>query len=178
MGSSTLTPARLRLAMAYVAAEVAGIIARRVGIKAAVRPASRSRWRRGAICLHLSAMPASLAALIPTRNRPDLAMNAVRSLKDQGVDIDLYVSDNSAAEGALRAFCEAEGVTYLRPPAELSMPEHWDWALRQALERSPATHFTLHYDRKFSKPGHWDRIRALADRRPDQLIAFPVDHSS
>ncbi|MFL6859177.1 MAG: glycosyltransferase family 2 protein [Allosphingosinicella sp.] len=123
-------------------------------------------------------MSASLAALIPTRNRPDLAMNAVRSLKDQGVDIDLYVSDNSAAEGALRAFCEAEGVTYLRPPAELSMPEHWDWALRQALERSPATHFTLHYDRKFSKPGHWDRIRALADRRPDRLIAFPIDHSS
>jgi hypothetical protein len=124
-------------------------------------------------------MTFSLAAIVPTRNRPALAMNAIRSLKDQGVAIDLYVSDNSADDEPLRAFCEAaESVTYLRPPAELSMPEHWDWALREALERSPASHFTVHYDRKYSKPGAWDRIAAIAAAHPDRLIAFPIDHVS
>jgi hypothetical protein len=121
-------------------------------------------------------MAASLAAIIPTRNRAELAMSAVRSLKDQGVEIDIYVSDNSSSAEPLRAFCEAEGVTWLRPAAELAMPEHWDWALRQALERSPATHFTIHYDRKYSKPGHWDRVAAVAAARPEKLIVFPVDH--
>jgi hypothetical protein len=124
-------------------------------------------------------MNATIAAVIPTRHRADLALNAVRSLKDQGVGIDIYVSDNSASPEPLQTELSGrDSVTYLRPPAELAMPEHWNWALEQALARSTATHFTVHYDRKFSKPGHWDRLAAIAEAWPDRLIAFPVDHVS
>ena len=121
-------------------------------------------------------MTATIAALIPTRNRADLAIAAVRSLLDQDCPIDIVVSDNSASADGLEEFCASqEQVRYIRPPRELSMPEHWDWALRQVLERSPATHITLHYDRKVSKPGQWGALRAIASRRPDRLVTFAAD---
>jgi len=119
---------------------------------------------------------ASIAAIIPSRNRARFAMNAARSLLDQDSRIDIFVSDNSTSPDSLRAFCRGEPrITYLRPAGELSMGEHWDWAVRQAMERSAATHFTIHYDRKHSKAGSWDRLDALASRWPDQLISFPMD---
>jgi len=121
-------------------------------------------------------MTATIAALIPTRNRADLAIAAVRSLLDQDCPIEVFVSDNSTSADDLREFCLGqEQVHYLRPPAELSMPEHWDWALNQVLDRSQATHITLHYDRKVSKPGEWGALRAIASRRPDLLITFSAD---
>ncbi|HEY0013296.1 MAG TPA: hypothetical protein VGB79_10665 [Allosphingosinicella sp.] len=122
---------------------------------------------------------AAIAALIPTRNRADLAIAAVRSLIDQDCAIDIYVSDNSADPEPLRAFCQSEPrATLLRPPRELAMPEHWDWGIGQVLERSSATHVTVHYDRKLSKPNEWGRIEAIAARHPDMLVNFAVDHIS
>lgn len=124
-------------------------------------------------------MTATIAALIPTRNRADLAMAAVRSLLDQDCPIEIFVSDNSTSESGLRDFCLGkENVHYLRPARELSMPEHWEWALWQVLDRSTASHITLHYDRKLSKPNHWGALRSIATRFPDQLITFPVDFVS
>lgn len=115
-------------------------------------------------------MTASLAVLIPTRNRPQLAANAIRSLLDQDCAIDIYVSDNSATPSVY-----PKEAHYLRPPRELSMPEHWDWAVREVLQRSDATHFTVHYDRKISKPRHWGALLAVASQWPGRLITFPAD---
>jgi len=121
-------------------------------------------------------MTATIAALIPTRNRADLAIAAVRSLLDQDCPIEIFVSDNSTSSDGLREFCLGQKqVHYLRPPAELSMPEHWDWALNQVLDRSQATHVTLHYDRKVSKPREWGALRAIASRRPELLVTFSAD---
>jgi hypothetical protein len=124
-------------------------------------------------------MTAGIAVIVPTRNRPKLAIEAVRSLLDQDCEIDIHVSDNSASPDALRDFWRGEPrVTWLRPPGELSMPEHWDWAIRQAMERSAATHFNIHYDRRISKPGHWAGLAALASQWPDLLLTFPSDQIS
>lgn len=121
-------------------------------------------------------MTVSIAAVIPTRNRASLAMSAVRSLLEQDCAIEIYLSDNSAGGGELRDFARNEPrVHYLRPERELSMPEHWDWAVRQAMERSPATHFTVHYDRKYSKPRHWGAVETIAARWPDLLITYSID---
>lgn len=122
-------------------------------------------------------MTVSIAALIPTRNRADLAIAAARSLLDQDCPIEIFLSDNSPSpEAAIRDFCNSEkGVHYLRPTRELSMPEHWDWGLQEVMERSPATHITLHYDRKISKPREWGSVLVAATRRPDQLLSFPSD---
>ncbi|HYJ30772.1 MAG TPA: hypothetical protein VEW25_10580 [Allosphingosinicella sp.] len=120
-------------------------------------------------------MTVAIAVVIPTRNRDSLAIAAARSLVGQGVEI--FVSDNSDAAGAVRAFCEAEDrIHYLRPPSVLAMADHWDWALRQAMAQSQATHFSVHYDRNVSKPGRWAELAAAAARRPDDLITFTHDN--
>jgi glycosyltransferase involved in cell wall biosynthesis len=121
-------------------------------------------------------LSATIAAIVPTRNRPRYAMDAVRSLLDQDVPIHIYVSDNSTSADALRDFCrDKPRVTYLRPARELPMGENWDWAIRQAMEQSSATHFTVHYDRRISKPGTWGGLAAKAARFPDDLFTFSVD---
>lgn len=120
-------------------------------------------------------MTVEIAVVIPTRNRDSLAIAAARSLLGQSVEI--FISDNSDTPGAVRGFCEArEGVHYLRPPSVLAMADHWDWALRQAMARSQATHFSVHYDRAVSKPGLWPALAAAAAARPDLLTTFMRDN--
>ena len=123
-----------------------------------------------------------IAAVIPTRNRGAVALRAVRSLLDQSCDqdcdVEIFVSDNSASpDEALRDFCRgSSAVHYLRLPAEVVTPTHWDWAVRQAMELSSATHFTVHYDRKVSKPRHLGMVQAVASRWPDEVITWPHDY--
>ena len=123
-----------------------------------------------------------IAFVIPTRNRADLAIGAVQSLIDrQGCATEVLVSDNSSAETEARRlsdFCDRrdrDGLTYLRPPEPMSMGTHWDWALREALARSDATHLAVHYDRKVSRPGHFGALAGVIARYPDRLITYPVD---
>jgi hypothetical protein len=121
-------------------------------------------------------MTVTIAAIIPTRNRASFAIAAVQSLLTQDPGIEIFVSDNSADPAALREFCGSEPrVRYLRPASELPMPEHWDWAVRQAMERSSASHFTVHYDRRISKAGVWAKLAAAESKRPDLLMTFPLD---
>ena len=118
----------------------------------------------------------AIAAVIPTRNRADLAIGAARSLLEQDCPIDIFLCDNSSSPERLADYCRGEPrVHYLRPPSEASMPENWDFAIRSAMERSAATHFTVHYDRKISKAGAWGRLRRVAERWPDALLSFPSD---
>ncbi len=125
---------------------------------------------------------ARLCAVIPTRNRLPLTVEAVRSLAGQGRDVDIFVSDNSPApEHALLDFVRGlgdPGISYLRPPANLHQAAHWDWAIRQAMQRSNSTHFTVHYDRKVMKPGALSILESAAARWPDRLITWPHDHVS
>ncbi|HEX5184304.1 MAG TPA: glycosyltransferase [Allosphingosinicella sp.] len=123
-------------------------------------------------------MTVSIAIIIPTRNRPDEAMNAVRALAAQtDAPIDIFLCDNSASERPLRDFCRRfDQVTYLRPEREVAMGRNWDWAVREAMRLSSATHFSVHYDRKLSKPGAWAALARVAAARPQALISFPVDH--
>ena len=124
----------------------------------------------------------SLAVVIPTRNRADLAIKAIRSALDQpGFPLQVLVSDNSSRPEDVRRledFCRRLGdarLVYMRPPELLPMPAHWDWAMQQALERTDASHFTIHYDRKVSKPGHLSLVSQVAARYPHQVLTFIVD---
>jgi hypothetical protein len=117
----------------------------------------------------------AIAVVIPTRNRDSLAIAAARALAGQGVEI--FVSDNSDAPGAVRELCESgDRLHYLRPPSVLGMADHWDWALDQAMALSQATHFSVHYDRNVSKPGRWPELAAAAASRPDELMTFTHDN--
>ncbi|HEY5720728.1 MAG TPA: hypothetical protein VIT45_00245 [Allosphingosinicella sp.] len=121
-------------------------------------------------------MNATVAAIIPTRNRPELAIQAIGSLLAQDQPVEIFVSDNSPSpEPALRTFCDG-AVTYLRPGESLGQARHWDWAIGEAMKRSSATHFTVHYDRKVSKPDFLGRVGPIVRSRPDMLICWPVDY--
>ncbi|HET7467790.1 MAG TPA: glycosyltransferase family A protein [Candidatus Dormibacteraeota bacterium] len=76
--------------------------------------------------------------VIPTRNRPELAAIALRSVLGQDFqDFEVVVSDNSGEEDAGRLRAEVakaadDRVRYVRPPGELDMGEHWEFAVGQA----------------------------------------------
>ena len=120
-----------------------------------------------------------IAAVIPTAGRGALAIQAVHSLLNQDCAVEIFVSDNSASpDDTLRDFCRTSAVHYLRPSREMVTPQHWDWAIRQAMELSDATHFTVHYDRKVTKPHHLGMVQSLASRWPDQVVTWPHDSVS
>ena len=127
----------------------------------------------------------TLAAVIPTRNRADMAITAIRALLAQrDCELLVFVSDNSSQEKEVRRladFCAGlhdPRVTYLRPPENLSQGRHWDWALREALGRSHATHVTIHYDRKIIRPGAAAAWAAVAAQHPEKLFTYVTDFVS
>lgn len=118
-----------------------------------------------------------IAAVIPTRNRGAVAVQAVQSLLEQECELEIFVSDNSASpDEALRDFCERSRVHYLHRTPELITPTHWDAAIRHAMEHSGATHFTVHYDRKVTKPRHLEMVQSIAARHPDDVVTWSHDY--
>src|SRR2546421_2365610 len=119
-----------------------------------------------------------LLVIIPTRNRANLAITAVRSVLSQDIDgVRVLVSDNStiAEEAAsLSLFCQRlkdERLRYVVPPKPVPMSRHWDWAMRQALE-SDATHFTILTDRMMFKPGELLLLLRIVGRHPSKIISY------
>jgi len=123
-----------------------------------------------------------LCLVIPTRNRPELAIEAAKSALTQPVrELCVLISDNSASAGdrrALEAHCRDAGdrrLHYVQPAGEMSMPAHWNWALEQALALTDATHFTIQYDRKLWKPGEIASLCRICASRPELLLTYPSD---
>jgi len=94
--------------------------------------------------------------LVPTRNRPSLAENAIRSLVQQpGSNVShwVLVSDNSTVPADVRKlqrFCAQfpqNIVRYIRPAEPLPMPDHFNWAMHQGLGFTEFTHFACLTDR-------------------------------
>ncbi len=95
-----------------------------------------------------------LLIVIPTRNRSDFAVRAIKSvLGQEGCQCSVLVSDNSTDEQevkTLSAFCKQSSdsrLQYIRPSEPLAMTKHWDWAMQQAFELSPFSHIAYLSDR-------------------------------
>jgi hypothetical protein len=123
-----------------------------------------------------------LCLIIPTRNRPALAIQAARSaLAEAGFELCILVSDNSAPGDGVRPLerdCRDSGdvrLHYMRPPKAMALPAHWDWALDQALALTDATHFSVQYDRKLWKPGELSTLWQACLSSPEILLSFPND---
>jgi hypothetical protein len=119
--------------------------------------------------------------LIPTRNRADLAMNAIRSVVGQpDCDIEIIVSDNSnSAEevSTLTGFCSAlkdERLRYIRPPEAMNMAQHWDWAVKQALA-GRRNHVAFLSDRMMFKPGTLASVIDILKVYPDDIVCYMHD---
>jgi Glycosyl transferase family 2 len=122
----------------------------------------------------------NLTVLVPSRNRPEMALAAVRSLLAQGLaDVSILVSDNSTDERAreeLAAECAAlDGVAYMRPPSDLAMTDHWNWAFGELYERFPAPFVTMLTDRMVMRPGSLAGLLELAMAHPGRVISYNHD---
>ena len=121
--------------------------------------------------------------VIPTRNRAEIAMNAIRSVLNQPVnDVQVLVSDNSTSEpdrAALSSFCERladSRVQYLTTPQPFSMTDNWEWAMQQALSRyEEVSHFAYLTDRMMFRPGALKSVLDFAALYPDKIISYNHD---
>ena len=123
-----------------------------------------------------------LAVVIPTRNRSDLAIRAIESVIPQLPDGSLIlVSDNSTQEqhkNRLQAYVEGlarDDVRYVRPPQDLAMPAHWEWAFSQVAAIPTITHATVLTDRMIFKRGAIQRLAGLIADSPGSIISYNHD---
>lgn len=127
----------------------------------------------------------SIAVVLPTRNRADLAEQALQSCIGGGPPgLSIVVSDNStdAAQAerlrqvvaGLAADAEVD-VQYVRPPRDLPMSEHWGWARLQAAQHAASTHVLYLTDRTVLKPGALSRLTEAAAAHPDLVITYSSD---
>jgi glycosyltransferase involved in cell wall biosynthesis len=117
--------------------------------------------------------------VIPTRNRAEFAINAVRSvLAQKGADFEIVVSDNSTDEASLfevQQYCSSlqdDRVTYITPPEPLPMTKHWEWAMQTVLAQTSFTHVTYLTDRNVFKRDAFRQLASVTERFPDKLIAY------
>jgi hypothetical protein len=122
-----------------------------------------------------------LAIGIPTRNRRDLAMAAVASVvRSATPDVAAVLSDNSTGDEGLeplRELCARhfEAVSYVRPPAPLPMPDHWEWLWHRIRETVAPTHVAYLTDRMVFLDGALADLVAIVRRHPDRVVTFRVD---
>ena len=123
----------------------------------------------------------SLRVIIPTRNRADLAIGAIRSVLSQPVDsVRILVSDNSTSgkeRASLSRFCRKlkdKRLRYIAPPEPMPMSPHWDWAMREAL-RTEASHFTVLTDRMVYRPAELTCLLKIVAQHPSRIVSYKHD---
>jgi len=123
-----------------------------------------------------------LVIIVPTRDRADIAVNAVWSLlASSDSSFEIFLSDNSTLSShssQLEHFvksCDDPRLTLRRPPYAMSMTHHWDWALKEALENPEITHAVFLTDRMMFKSGCLDALLAIVVRHPEQIVSYDHD---
>lgn len=123
-----------------------------------------------------------LIFVVPTRNRAQLARNAIHSILDQTPNtVELWVSDNStvtAEREALRETCQhlaSPRLHYVTPPEPLSMSAHWEWALAEALAHSSATHVGFLTDRMVFRRGDLADLARVVDTHRTAVVSYEHD---
>lgn len=120
-----------------------------------------------------------LTILIPTKDRPTLAMRAVKSVLNQkecGKTITLVVSDNSEIKEnreILEKYCIDENILYHATPKVLSMTAHWDWAFEKVIGLNE--YITILTDRMAYKNNIFSEIFQLLRKSDAKIITYPND---
>jgi len=130
-----------------------------------------------------SAVPAhGLTVVIPTRHRGRLACAAIGSVIRQAQEhVTVVVSDNSdnaANREVVTSFCRKQDprlVSYVPASGSLAMTAHWEWALRQAMAISGASHFVVLTDRMVFKPGFLQEVMEIVTRHPGDVVSYNYD---
>jgi hypothetical protein len=132
----------------------------------------------------ISHPPARVAIVLPTRNRPELAISTIRTLLGQlKEDCRLIVSDNSTSSDSLeslRSACKAFDCPWIRyqtPPQPLPMAEHWEWAISQALIDTSfdPTHVMIATDRMLFYKSALAHFRKALGQSLDSVVCYNND---
>lgn len=120
-------------------------------------------------------MTAFFTIIIPTRNRPELIIDCIESVRRQDFqDLEILVSDNSSNDETEQLLDQSgvlRSIRYIRPEQNLSMPDHWEFASRHALGK-----YVLYLtDRSILKQGSLQKIyAAIKDHRRDEDKAIEI----
>lgn len=124
----------------------------------------------------------SLLIVIPTRNRAELAINAINSvLSQENCELELIVSDNSTDEREVSRLADYihqsdnKRLRYIRPPKTVPMTEHWNWAMTQALELSESNHITFLTDRLLFAKNCLQNLQNILTKYPDKIVSYTFD---
>lgn len=128
-----------------------------------------------------------LVVIVPTRNRAELAIRAIRSvLADQVDEVWVLVSDNSTDSievSRLHDYCkglDTPKVRYVRPPEPLAMSYHWEWIFKYALDNYPSNHITVLGDRRIFREGCLREVVDILRRHPGPILVYDqttvIDH--
>jgi hypothetical protein len=123
----------------------------------------------------------ALLVVIPTRNRSDFAMRALESVVAHAdATVRVLLSDNSTDAGESQrlrehvATLDAGRVARIAPLQPLSMTEHWNWALDQALQRD-CSHVAFLTDRMMFRRGSLDAVLGILRRFPNDVLSYTYD---
>lgn len=124
-----------------------------------------------------------IVVVVPTRNRSELAINAINSVLKLSPTSSVFVlvSDNSTSPEEIKklsAFCR--GIThkrlrYIRPAEPLPMTEHWDWAIHQALHMYDVNHFIYLTDRMRFNSKALEKLMCIVETYPDKVVSYNHD---
>lgn len=114
--------------------------------------------------------------VIPTRDRSDLIVETVLSaLNQDNADFEIILSDNSSNVATQKALQNAGLITrinYIRPPSELNMPDHWEFASEKATGR----YVLILTDRSILKQGTlktiFDQIQKHSADKPAPICSW------
>lgn len=127
----------------------------------------------------------NLLIVIPTRNRADYTVRAINSvLNQENCQVSVLVSDNSTDKREierLSEFCEQitdNRLKYVKPPEPLPMTQHWDWAMRQAMENMAFSHIAYLSDRTLFLKGRLKSLENILQKYGDKVVSYTYDKIS
>lgn len=109
--------------------------------------------------------------VVPTRDRPGFLRDALQSARVQTcADFEVIVSDNFVEKPARQVFDEcADGrFRYVRPPQQMSMADHWEFATSQAR----GEYITVLIDKTVLLPSILESVRTVMESEPADFVSW------
>ena len=114
------------------------------------------------------------SVVIPTRDRPGLLTNAIRSVLNQTYEnFQLIVSDNPVHQDSkqmVESFNDPR-IEYVRAPGEINMHDHWEFAVSHA----KGDYVIVLIDKNLLKATALEQIYRLSQKYPSEIYSWAMD---
>ena len=114
------------------------------------------------------------SVVIPTRDRPGLLANAIKSVLNQTYEnFQLIVSDNPVHQDSkkiVESFNDPR-IEYVRAPGEINMHDHWEFAVSHA----KGDYVIVLIDKNLLKATALEQIDRLSQKYPSEIYSWAMD---